>query len=103
MPQQQPNFIMSIVPLLVTAHSTLGFVFGLQIGRPGWHSALQAPAFVLLAGVSGVGLLLVLAAVVRGALGEHVFDHFVAAKRGEWDDYRTQVTEWEIDRYLDAF
>ncbi len=60
----------AIVPLLVTAHSTLGFVFGLQIGRPGWHSALQAPAFVLLAGVSGVGLLLVLAAVVRRALGE---------------------------------
>ncbi len=60
----------AIVPLLVTAHSTLGFVFGLQIGRPGWHSALQAPAFVLLAGVSGVGLLLILAAVVRRALGE---------------------------------
>ena len=41
--------------------------------------------------------------VVRTALGEHVFDHFVAAKRREWDEYRTQVTEWEIDRYLDAF
>lgn len=61
----------AIVPLLVTAHSTLGFVFGLQIGRPGWHSALQAPAFVLLAGVSGVGLLLVISAVVRRTLGEH--------------------------------
>ncbi|HLB61653.1 MAG TPA: NrfD/PsrC family molybdoenzyme membrane anchor subunit [Actinomycetota bacterium] len=55
----------AIVPLLVVAHSTLGFVFGLQVGRPGWYSALQAPSFVLLAGVSGVGMLIVIAAVVR--------------------------------------
>ena len=55
----------AIVPLLITAHSTLGFVFGLQVGRPGWYSALQAPAFVLLAGVSGLGMLIVIAAVVR--------------------------------------
>lgn len=54
-----------IVPLLVIAHSTLGFVFGLQIGRPGWYSALQAPAFVVLAGASGIGALIVLAAIVR--------------------------------------
>lgn len=57
----------AIIPLLVVAHSTLGFVFGLQVGRPGWYSALQAPAFVVLAGVSGVGHLLVLAAIVRRA------------------------------------
>jgi molybdopterin-containing oxidoreductase family membrane subunit len=51
--------------MLVTAHSTLGFVFGLQVGRPGWYSALQAPSFVVLAGVSGIGLLIVLASIVR--------------------------------------
>ncbi len=55
----------AIVPLLIVAHSTLGFVFGVQVGRPGWFSALQAPAFVLLAAVSGVGMLIVLAAIVR--------------------------------------
>jgi molybdopterin-containing oxidoreductase family membrane subunit len=60
----------AIVPLLVTAHSTLGFVFGLQAGRPGWFSALQAPGFVVMAGISGVGLLVVIAAVVRRLLGE---------------------------------
>lgn len=60
----------AIVPLLVTAHSTLGFVFGLQIGRPGWHSALQAPSFVIMAGASGTGLLIVVAGIVRHALGE---------------------------------
>ena len=58
----------SILPMLVVAHSTLGFVFGLQVGRPGWYSALQAPAFVVLAGVSGTGLLIVLAAIVRKAM-----------------------------------
>ncbi|MEE9298930.1 MAG: NrfD/PsrC family molybdoenzyme membrane anchor subunit [Acidimicrobiia bacterium] len=57
-----------ILPMLVIAHSTLGFVFGLQVGRPGWYSALQAPAFVVLAGVSGTGLLIVLAAIVRKVL-----------------------------------
>ena len=59
----------AILPLLVTAHSTLGFVFGLQVGRPGWFSGLQAPGFVALAGVSGVGLLIVMAAVARSVLG----------------------------------
>ena len=69
----------AILPMLVVAHSTLGFVFGLQIGRPGWFSALQAPAFVVLAGVSGIGLLIVLAAIVRAvcdereSLNEYVF------------------------------
>ena len=58
----------AIIPLLVTAHSTLGFVFGLQAGRPGWYSALQAPAFVVMAGASGLGALLVLAAVYRREL-----------------------------------
>ena len=58
----------AIIPLLVTAHSTLGFVFGLQVGRPGWYSALQAPAFVIMAGASGIGVLTVLAAVFRRTL-----------------------------------
>jgi len=41
--------------------------------------------------------------VVREALGEHVFDWFLEAKRQEWDDYRKQVSQWEIDRYLFAY
>lgn len=61
---------LAILPLLITAHSTLGFVFGIQSGRPGWYSALQAPGFVIMAGVSGVGLLIVIAAVLRRVLGE---------------------------------
>jgi glutamine synthetase len=41
--------------------------------------------------------------VIREALGEHVFSHYVNAKRAEWDEYRTQVSDWEVDRYLDEF
>ena len=58
----------AIVPLLVTAHSSLGFIFGLQVGRPGWYSSLQAPEFVTLAGVSGIGFLIVLTAILRKVL-----------------------------------
>jgi glutamine synthetase len=38
--------------------------------------------------------------LVRKALGEHVFNAFIKNKEIEWDEYRTQVTEWEIKRYL---
>jgi len=33
-------------------------------------------------------------------LGEHMFNRYVEIKRQEWDDYRVQVTQWELDRYL---
>ncbi len=42
-------------------------------------------------------------AVVCEALGDHVLEHFVEAKAAEWNEYRTQVTQWELDRYLEAF
>ena len=42
-------------------------------------------------------------AVVCEALGDHVLDHYVEAKSAEWNEYRTQVTQWELDRYLEAF
>ena len=41
--------------------------------------------------------------VIREALGDHVFEHYVEAKRAEWDEYRTQVSDWEVERYLDQF
>jgi glutamine synthetase len=42
-------------------------------------------------------------AVIRDALGEHVFGHFLEAKRAEWNDFRLHVSQWELDRYLEAF
>jgi glutamine synthetase len=41
--------------------------------------------------------------VISDALGDLVFRHDVEAKRAEWDEYRTQVSDWEVDRYLDQF
>lgn len=41
--------------------------------------------------------------VIQDALGEHVYSRFIEAKRQEWDEYRSQVTAWEVERYLEAF
>jgi len=38
--------------------------------------------------------------VVRKALGDHVFNAFIANKKIEWDRYCTQVTGYEIEKYL---
>jgi glutamine synthetase len=38
--------------------------------------------------------------VVRKALGNHVFDAFIKNKKIEWDMYRSQVTDYELKRYL---
>ena len=38
--------------------------------------------------------------VVRRTLGDHVFDAFIKNKKIEWDQYRTQVTDYELKRYL---
>ena len=38
--------------------------------------------------------------LVLRVLGEHVFNRYIEIKRQEWDDYRVQVTPWELERYL---
>jgi glutamine synthetase len=38
--------------------------------------------------------------LVAETLGEHVFEWFIRNKRSEWEGYRTQVTPFELDRYL---
>jgi glutamine synthetase len=38
--------------------------------------------------------------LVRRALGDHIFENYLALKKAEWEDYRMQVTPWEFDRYL---
>jgi glutamine synthetase len=38
--------------------------------------------------------------VVRRALGDHVFNAFVKNKKIEWDQYRAQVTDYELKKYL---
>lgn len=38
--------------------------------------------------------------LVKEALGKHTFERFIAVKKQEWDDFRIQVTEYELKRYL---
>ncbi|HUF02328.1 MAG TPA: glutamine synthetase family protein [Gaiellaceae bacterium] len=40
--------------------------------------------------------------LMQRALGEHIFPRYVELKRKEWDEYRSQVTEWEMRKYLAA-
>lgn len=37
---------------------------------------------------------------VRNALGDHVFNNYLCAKIKEWDKYKAQVHQWELDTYL---
>lgn len=39
--------------------------------------------------------------VAKAALGDYLFNEFLYTKRKEWNDYRKQVTPWEIKKYLD--
>jgi len=39
-------------------------------------------------------------ALVRRALGDHIFEKFIQNKRIEWDAYRSQVHRYELERYL---
>jgi glutamine synthetase len=38
--------------------------------------------------------------LARKALGPHIFERYVELKRGEWDEYRVQLSQWELDKYL---
>ena len=41
--------------------------------------------------------------LVQSALGEHIYTHFLAAKRAEWMQYIASVHPWELSRYLTAY
>ncbi len=40
---------------------------------------------------------------MRKTLGEHVFEKYLELKKEEWNRYRSQVTDWEINEYLNQF
>lgn len=41
--------------------------------------------------------------VVKSALGEHIFNEFLNSKRREWENYRTYVSPYELDLYLETY
>ena len=38
--------------------------------------------------------------IIKRTLGEHVFSRFVTLKKNEWENYRIQVTQYELENYL---
>lgn len=40
---------------------------------------------------------------IRDVLGDHVFEKYIAAKKEEWNRYLCQVTDWEINEYLNTY
>jgi len=40
--------------------------------------------------------------VLKAALGPVIYEAFTRVKEAEWDEYRTHVTDWEVERYLEV-
>jgi glutamine synthetase len=38
--------------------------------------------------------------LMHQTLGSHIIENFLHVKSMEWDEFRTQVTKWEIDKFL---
>jgi glutamine synthetase len=38
--------------------------------------------------------------LMQRTLGEHIFPRYVELKRREWDEYRVQLSQWEMEKYL---
>ena len=41
--------------------------------------------------------------VIRNTLCEHSYNRYMEAKMIEWNEYRMQITQWELDKYLNKF
>ena len=41
--------------------------------------------------------------LLQETLGEHLFERYIDVKTKEWDEFKKQVTTWEIETYLDTF
>ena len=41
--------------------------------------------------------------IIQEALGKHLFERYIDVKTKEWDQFKQQVTSWELETYLDTF
>jgi glutamine synthetase len=41
--------------------------------------------------------------LILDVLGSHAASRFIAAKRQEWDEYKSCVHNWEVDQYLSRY
>ena len=66
------------------------------VGRAGHHGPAAQPRGRARRARGGLG-------AAQTALGDHIFDAFIAEKRREWAEYREQVHEWEFKQYIDRY
>ena len=38
---------------------------------------------------------------IQGVLGKHLYQKYMRIKTREWNEFKMQVTEWELEKYLD--
>jgi molybdopterin-containing oxidoreductase family membrane subunit len=69
------------LPAAIMLHSITAWIFGLQISRGFWYTSIMAPMFIASALVSGMGLVIILALVLR-RLGRLVFDDGLVSMLG---------------------
>ena len=41
--------------------------------------------------------------LIRDVLGRHVSTKYIEAKKKEWENYASQVTDWEVNQYLNQY
>jgi len=41
--------------------------------------------------------------LIQLALGKHTYANYINAKTKEWNEYNLQVTQWELDKYLEIY
>ena len=73
-------------PIMVMVHTTVGWIFGLMVGRPGWYSAIMGPYYVAGAVLSGVASVVVVTAIYRRLFG--------------WQEYIKPVVFKGLGRFL---
>ncbi len=54
-----------IIAIMVMVHTTVAWIMGLMIARPGWYATMLAPYFILGAVLSGIAAVVVLAGIYR--------------------------------------
>ena len=41
--------------------------------------------------------------LINEVLGNHLFERYISIKTKEWEEFKAQVTSWEINKYLDIY
>ncbi|MCB0665387.1 MAG: polysulfide reductase NrfD [Saprospiraceae bacterium] len=102
--QAQNILAVTIIPTAIIAYSLLGWLFGMSL-RPGWHSTIFAPEFVIVALYSGIAMLILLMWIYRKSFklqqwitDQHFqylgFAMFIFSMAFAYITFSEYITEW---------